>query len=144
MHNTECAIYAIYPKLAKTPLGSCMQDCRHTSCREFTVKMILFGMKRLLCQAQLVLQTGNCSLCICLPLLLSALKPSHRSALPTTNFNFLVLFPKILLSFLILRIFYTNFCGMPTHRALGSSSSFADTGCSWFLQNASGYTGFRV
>ena len=78
----QCA--ALHPKLAKTPLSS--HICRYTSCRENTFKLILFGMKRLLSQAQLVSQTGHCHLCICLPLLLSALKPSHSSALPTNLF----------------------------------------------------------
>ena len=48
----------------------------------------------------------------------------------------LLLFSAKFVGFLIFCVSHTIFCGVPTHRALGFSSSLAGTGCSWFLQKA--------
>ncbi len=85
-------------------------------------------MERLLRQAQLILQTGHGNLRICLPLLLFALKPSHRSALPTTNSFFVLLFSEICLCF------FNLLCWI-SHNTLQFSSSLADTGCRFYADS---------
>ena len=102
MHITECALYAMYPKLAKTPLGSCtamyaglqahfLQGLYRQDDPVWHETPAVSSAARL---ADWKLQSLH------LPPFV-AVRPETQSQVSLTNhnFGFLVLFPKILLGF---------------------------------------------
>lgn len=123
MHITECTMYAMYPKLAKKQLGSSTAMCARMRAHfleenDLQADPVWHETPAVSSAARLAdwkLQSLH------LPPFV-AVRPETQSQVSLTNhkFQFLVLLPKILLGFLMLHVFYTDFCRMPTHRALGS------------------------